>query len=85
MNPASIKVQVATIDRTDKRLMPQMPCPLVHPEPKRVPKPTNSPAMMSKIGFVLTIMISGLKNIPYINGVMIRPDKNQIAGVLNIV
>ena len=35
---------VATIERLLKRPMPQTPWPLVQPEPRRVPKPTRSPA-----------------------------------------
>jgi hypothetical protein len=35
---------VATIERFERRAMPQMPWPLVQPEPRRVPKPTRSPA-----------------------------------------
>ncbi len=36
---------VATIERLLKRAMPQMPWPLVQPEPSRAPKPTRSPAI----------------------------------------
>ena len=44
--PASIKLTVAINERVDNRLIPQMPCPLVQPEPKRVPKPTSTPAII---------------------------------------
>ena len=37
---------VAKIERKDKRLIPQIPCPLVHPFPILVPTPTNSPPMI---------------------------------------
>ena len=41
--PAAMKDKVATIDRAENRAMPQIPCPLVQPEPRRVPNPTTSP------------------------------------------
>jgi len=47
--PAPTKTHVATIERGDNRAIPQTPCPLVHPEPSDVPKPTRSPAMVSSI------------------------------------
>jgi hypothetical protein len=31
-------------DRTDRRALPQMPCPDVHPLPRLAPRPTSSPA-----------------------------------------
>lgn len=43
-NATAIKTKVATIERGDKRPMPQIPCPLVQPLPKLEPKPTNNPA-----------------------------------------
>jgi len=45
--PLVTKVAVATIDRGESRLMPHTPCPLVHPLPSLVPKPTRSPAAAS--------------------------------------
>ncbi|SSS06344.1 Uncharacterised protein [Acinetobacter baumannii] len=45
--PANIKTAVAIIERFESRLIPQMPWPLVHPEPSRVPKPTSNPARIS--------------------------------------
>ena len=44
--PAAMNAAVATIDRCDRRLTPHTPCPLVHPLPIRVPKPTSKPATM---------------------------------------
>jgi hypothetical protein len=43
---AAMKVAVATRERIENRARPQMPCPLVQPEPKVVPTPTMNPAMM---------------------------------------
>lgn len=37
-------VSVATMLRLDNRGRPQSPCPLVHPLPSLVPKPTRNPA-----------------------------------------
>ena len=37
---------VAIIDLTDKRLIPQIPCPLVQPLPIFVPMPTKKPAVI---------------------------------------
>src|SRR4029434_4749619 len=45
--PAIINVIVATTERTEKRLIPQTPWPLVQPLPSRVPKPTRRPARIS--------------------------------------
>lgn len=42
-----MKMLVATIDRGEKRAMPQIPCPLVHPDPKNTPNPTMSPPIAS--------------------------------------
>ena len=44
-NPVTMNVQTATIDRLLRRAMPQMPCPEVHPFPRRVPKPDKNPAI----------------------------------------
>ena len=37
---------VAIIDLSDKRLIPQIPCPLVQPLPIFVPMPTKKPALI---------------------------------------
>src|SRR5437660_1602408 len=42
--PVAVKTIVATIARFERRLTPQIPCPLVQPPPSRVPKPTATPA-----------------------------------------
>jgi hypothetical protein len=47
MKPVHMKDKVATNERTDKRLKPQMPWPLVQPAPQRVPNPTNKPATIT--------------------------------------
>ncbi|KJG90796.1 Uncharacterised protein [Acinetobacter baumannii] len=56
--PANIKTAVAIIERFDSLLIPQMPCPLVQPDPSRVPKPTSNPARISTNELAL-ISISG--------------------------
>lgn len=43
-----INIQVAKIERFDRRAIPIMPCPLVQPFPSFVPIPTNKPAMVYK-------------------------------------
>ena len=40
--PNAINVHTFATERTDKRPMPDNPCPLVHPPPNFEPKPTNS-------------------------------------------
>ena len=45
--PENIKLIVAIKDLNDRRLRPEMPCPLVQPEPILVPKPTKSPATIN--------------------------------------
>jgi len=54
--PANMKAAVAASDRGEKREIPQTPCPLVQPDPYRVPIPTNIPAMISngKPAFIVT-------------------------------
>src|SRR3546814_8757285 len=48
--PVAMNVRVATIERAERRLTPQTPCPLVQPLPRRVPTPTASPATTSVAG-----------------------------------
>ena len=43
--PAAMKHTVAIMDRGDRREMPQMPWPLVQPDPYRVLIPTRNPAI----------------------------------------
>src|SRR6185503_9103248 len=45
--PVTTNRAVAVIDRRDRRETPQMPWPLVHPLPRRVPNPTRRPAATS--------------------------------------
>ena len=40
----AMKTAVAASERGEPRPMPQTPCPLVHPAPRRVPNPTRRPA-----------------------------------------
>ena len=42
--PEKMKLIVAIKDLSESRLNPDIPCPLVQPEPIRVPKPTKRPA-----------------------------------------
>ena len=42
-----MKISVAVMDLGDSLAIPQTPCPLVHPLPRLVPKPTRSPARTS--------------------------------------
>src|SRR5690606_25778472 len=47
----AMKVAVATIDRGERRAMPQTPCPLVQPPPNMTPTPTSKPLrMMAQAG-----------------------------------
>src|SRR5450432_260717 len=43
--PVATKTSVATMERGDRRLIPQSPCPEVHPLPSVVPTPTRNPPM----------------------------------------
>ena len=54
-----MKVMVATMERTERREMPQTPCPLVHPLPSRVPKPTINPAAISSGAVASTLIVTG--------------------------
>ncbi len=45
--PENMNKQVATIERTEKRPIPQIPWPLVQPFARREPNPTNNPASKS--------------------------------------
>ena len=46
--PAAMNVAVYAIERTEKRELPQMPWPDVHPLPMPVPAPTSRPAVMMR-------------------------------------
>ena len=46
--PAAMNVAVYAIERTEKRELPQMPWPDVHPLPIPVPAPTRRPAAMTR-------------------------------------
>lgn len=45
----NINNPVANNERGESREIPQMPCPLVHPEPNVVPMPTSKPAMIKPV------------------------------------
>ena len=47
------------MERTEPRLMPQPPCPLVQPLPSREPKPTSSPAATRIAISRMTIQTTG--------------------------
>jgi len=68
---------VATILLTDSLLIPQTPCPEVHPLPSFVPKPTKNPPTIIK-GIDLVISKLALLISKYIDGPMINPNKNKI-------
>ena len=58
--PTNIKVIVAIIDLRENRLIPQIPCPLVQPLLNLVPKPTNTPPIVSKgKEFEIDIIVDG--------------------------
>ena len=71
---------VATILLTESLLIPQTPCPEVHPLPSFVPKPTKNPPTIIK-GIDLVISKLALLISKYIDGPMINPNKNKIASV----
>src|SRR3984893_17731716 len=48
-----MKITVATMERLDRRAIPQMPWPEVQPPPSLVPKPTSRPAP------VITVQLAG--------------------------
>ena len=56
---------VAIIDLSDKRLTPQIPCPLVQPFPTFVPIPTKKPAiiMIGSDDVIEKGMLFSVKNI----------------------
>ena len=51
-----MKTPVATIERSESRDRPQMPCPEVQPLPSLVPKPTSSPPVTSKRAELVTVI-----------------------------
>ena len=57
--PLMMKVTVARMERIEPRPIPQTPCPLVHPPPMRVPKPTRNPDT-ARIGQAVSVRSSNL-------------------------
>ena len=51
--PVHMKQATASMDRMEKRGIPQTPWPLVHPFPSLVPKPTKNPAKIDPIQPIL--------------------------------
>ena len=47
------KVAVAATERRERRAMPHRPWPLVHPEPRRVPKPRATLTLWASCGYRL--------------------------------
>ena len=43
-NPKTMNTHVYAIERGERRALPQMPCPDVHPLPRLLPTPTRKPA-----------------------------------------
>jgi hypothetical protein len=60
--PDAMNAWVATIERGDTREMPHTPCPLVQPDPLRVPTPMTSPATASTAWQASTRISSGRAN-----------------------
>ncbi len=75
----TIKINVAAIERTDKREIPQTPWPLVQPLPNWVPTPTNRPPIITS-GVEIEKVTSGIcpMNKPYKSGERIRPARKAI-------
>ena len=72
-----IKLNVANIEREEKRLIPHIPWPLVHPFPILVPTPTNKPPKINKgKELVKTLSISLPENENKI-GPITKPIKNN--------
>jgi hypothetical protein len=76
MKHVIMKTIVAAIDLGENRAIPQTPCPLVQPEPKKTPTPTiNPPTIKAKEDTGTangTVPPSWIKTI----GAMIAPNKN---------
>src|SRR5690349_19087893 len=67
---------VAASERGDKRATPQTPCPLVQPEPYRVPKPTSKPAPISTGSDASIVAIGTALTMPYSVGAANNPPIN---------
>lgn len=77
-NPAAMNAAVATIERGESRESPQTPCPLVQPEPYRVPIPTSKPAVISvDVAASICTVGSGM-NIANAKGAITMPSTNAI-------
>jgi hypothetical protein len=72
-----MKQSVATIERCDSRAMPQMPCPLVQPEPMREPKPTSRPASAMIQRLPVNFGTSIVRESPSTSGGTRSPAMNQ--------
>jgi len=65
-----MKISVATIERGDNRAMPHTPWPEVQPPPRRVPKPTRSPAP------AITTQLAGIRTPALAVGIADEPVDN---------
>ena len=62
MNPNKINVMVANRDLKDNLAKPHTPWPLVQPDPRRLPNPTNKPAMtITRLLEVISTYAIGLR------------------------
>lgn len=68
MKPLSMKHAVATIERGERRDIPQTPCPLVQPEPNLVPIPTNTQVITSPNALPWNSMRGNVANRPHSSG-----------------
>lgn len=60
--PKKMNVIVAMKDLTDNLAKPHTPWPLVQPDPKRLPNPTNKPAMtITRLLEVISTYAIGLR------------------------
>ena len=72
-----MKASTLASDRTESRLKPQTPCPLVQPLPIRTPMLTSSPAAITAGQPASTRATGSGANSHQIHGAVISPAKNS--------
>ena len=72
-----MKTHVYTMERTRSCPFPEIPCPLVHPHPSALPKPTSAPATIARGASTMGTAACAPKIIGAMYPAATRPSKND--------